>query len=235
MTLLPLVQSLLKDPAELLHRQDSPADLARLAPPLLGITAAGAALFGLVVGTQKGGVQLVFAAAKMPALFLVPPLLALPAAYALWRACGVEVAWRRLSLAALAGMARSAILAAALSPLLWLPYSMDLDYHQAVVLLAAALIAAGLPGMVSFVRAVPAGGERRWIAAVGTVVVLGACLAQTGWLLRPFVARPTVPVTFLRPIESSVFSSLDATAGAATGAYQEWDARGEGLLGRSAE
>lgn len=233
MTLLPLVQALLKDPADLLHRQDAPADLARLVPPLLGVTAAGAALFGVVVGTQRGGVQILYAAAKMPALFLIPALLALPAAHALWRACGVEVAWRRLSLAALAGMARSAVLAAALSPLLWLPYSLDIDYHQAVVLLAIALVAAGLPGLWSFVRAVPAGGEHRWIAAVGSTLVLGLCLAQTGWLLRPFVARPTAEVRFLRPIEASVFSSLPATADAAAGEYHEWEARSEGVLGRT--
>ena len=32
----------------------------------------------------------------------------------------------------------------------------------------------------------------------------GAITAQTGWVLRPFVARPEAELTFLRPIDSDV-------------------------------
>lgn len=231
---LSLVADVLRAPDRLVERHDQPAELVRLAPPLLGITAAGAAVFGLVVGTQHGGWQLLFAAAKMPVLFLAPPLLALPAAHALWRACGVDVSWRRLSVAALAAMARSAILAAALSPLLWLPFSLRVDYHLAVVLLAAAVLAVGLPGLWSFTRAVPTGGQRRWIAALGSAVVLGGVLAQTGWLLRPFVARPAGDLAFLRPVEGSIFSSLGATTDAAAGDYRDWEPERKGLLSREA-
>ena len=42
----------------------------------------GAALLGAVCGSYRGGIQIAFAAVKMPALFLVPLLVALPAVHA---------------------------------------------------------------------------------------------------------------------------------------------------------
>lgn len=233
--LLTLTTRVLRDPATLVDEHDSPTALARLAPPLLAITVSGAALFGLMVGSQRGGVQLVYAAAKMPALLLVPPLLALPAVHALWRAAGVEVGWRRLSVAALAGMARTSVLAAALGPVLWLLYSMDMDYHQAILLMVATIALAGLPGITALVRALPAGGDLRALAALGSVAVLFFAFAQTGWLLRPFIARPTAEVTFLRPVEEDVFSGLGATQRSAGGDYSGWKTSRSGLFATPVE
>ena len=51
-------------------------------------------------------------------------------------------------------------------------------------------------------------------------------------LLRPFVVRPRAEVSFLRPVEANVFTSLASTGRSARGHYRGWDARGAGLLGR---
>jgi len=225
-----LTTRVLRDPDTLVEANDSPAELARLAPPLLAITIGAGALFGFMVGSQYGGVQLAYAAIKMPLLLLLPPLVTLPAVHALYQQSGVDVSWRRLSIAALAGMARSAILAAALGPVLWLLYSMDLDYHSAVLWMVGVLCVAGLPGIASLVRSLPKGGHHRALAALGSGIVLFLAFAQTGWLLRPFIARPTAEVTFLRPVEENVFSSLGATQRSAHGEYDGWDARATGLL-----
>ncbi len=216
-----LTTRLLRAPDALVDERD----LERLAPALLTITALGAGTFGLVVGSYRGGVQLLYAAVKSPALLLVPVLVALPALHAL---TGGSVPWRRLALGGLVGMARAAVLAAAAGPALWLLYSVSPDYHLSILAMAVTLAACGLPGLAVVARLVP--GKQRIAAFLTTTLVLGLVLAQTGWLLRPWIARPTAEVSFLRPIEGDVLSSITATQRSARGQYSGWDARREGAV-----
>lgn len=234
-SLLTLTSQVLRDPIAVVDAHDGPSDLGWLAPRLLAISGAGAALFGAVVGSYRGGEQVLYAALKLPVLLWVPPLFALPAIHAAWRACEVAVPYRRLALAALAGMARAGVLASALAPVLWLPYSVQADYHVSVLLFAAMLALAALPGLTALARAIPAGGHHRWMAAGGSLALLALLLAQTGWLLRPFVARPTAEVALFRPVEGDIFSGLGHTAASSVGLYGEWEAERAGLLSREAE
>jgi hypothetical protein len=74
------------------------------------------------------------------------------------------------------------------------------------------------------------------MAVVGSLVVLGLLVAQTGWVLRPFVARPRGEVTFLRPVESDVFSALGASSRSAAGDYDsDWQPSGSGVFHRRGE
>jgi hypothetical protein len=232
--LLALTTLVLRDPTALVAEHDTAADLAWLAPRLLGISGVGAALFGAVVGSYRGGEQILFAAIKLPLLLWIPPLLALPAVHAAWRACEVEVSYRRLALASLAGMARAGVLASAVAPALWLPYSVHADYHLSVVLFALALGLTTLPGLGVIGRSIPAGGYRRWIATGGSLALVGLVLAQTGWLLRPFIARPRAEVALFRPVEGDILSGLGTTALSATGTYDGWDADRSGLFSADA-
>lgn len=225
-----LVSQVLRDPVGVVERSESSESLAQNAPPLLGIAVVGALLFGAVVGSSRGDIQVAYAAIKMPLLLWIPVMLALPACHALWRACELDVAWNRVVASGLVAMARTAILAAAAGPVLWLFYSVSPGYHISVLALAAALVAVGLPGMTVVAGAMPAGGRRRALAKLGSLLVLGLCVAQTGWLLRPFVSRPAGDVTFLRPIEEDIFSSLAATSRSAVGDYSsDWQPERKGM------
>ncbi len=225
-----LLTRLLRDPAALVDELDAPGGAARFAPGLLATTAVGGALLGGVVGAHHGGIQVLYAAAKTPLLLLLPPLLAMPAVHAAWALFGAEATWRRLSAGVLVGMARTAVLAAALGPLVWLGTSLGFGYHDAVLVFAGALVLAGLPGLLTVLRALPGPRELPWVAVVGSLVVLGASFAQTGWLLRPFVARPTAAVSFLRPLEEDVISSLQTSQRSARGVYSGWEAEPRGFL-----
>ena len=230
--LLSVLTRLLRDPQGLVESADHPAGLIEIAPPLLLATGVGAGLFGAVVGSHHGGIQILFAALKLPVLLLLPPILALPAVHGAWKLIGVEARWRRLSAATLVGMARTAVLAAALGPVVWLAFSGGLDYHMAVLAFAGTLVLAGLPGIATVLRALPSGGELRAVAVAGSIAVLGAVFAQTGWLLRPFLARPTAEITLLRPVEEDILSSLQASGHSAVGDYTGWSATRRGFMVR---
>lgn len=231
--LLALTGTLLRAPEQLTHSEAGDGQrLAELAPRLLAIGVVGMALFGLVLGCYRGEAQYLYAALKTPALFLIPILFGLPAIRAVHGACELQLSWSQLALAALVALARTAVLAAACGPVLWLYLSLTPDYHRAVLAMAASFALIGLPGLWTLTRCVPAGGRQRPLATAASVAVLGALLAQSGWLLRPFIARPKAEVTFLRPVEADVFSSLRSTGSAAQGNYDNWTASGAGLLGR---
>jgi hypothetical protein len=236
-SLLALTGVLLRKPESLIDDDefDVEARLIELAPKLLMLTLIGGAAFGLVVGSYRGSIQYLYAALKAPALLLLPMLLGLPALRAFLAACELQLSWSRLALAALLAVARTAVLAASTSPVLWLYLSMAPDYHQAVMAMAGALVIVGVPGLWTLTSSLPSGGRNRPLAQATALVVFGVLLAQTGWLLRPFVVRPRAEIALFRPIEANVFSSLEATQRAARGRHIEWEARSGGLLGSESE
>ncbi|HWB79137.1 MAG TPA: hypothetical protein VG755_29455 [Nannocystaceae bacterium] len=223
-SLLRLCARVLRAPAELVDR-DGRVPLAQLLPALLALIAIGGGLFGLVIGSYRGGVQHLFAAIKLPLVLLLPLLVSLPACRALYLAAGVRVSYERLVFASLVGMARAALLMAAAGPALWLVYSVALDYHVAVMLMCLALAVAGGIGLVTTASLLPGGGHLRFCAHAASLAIVGIVLAQGGWLLRPFLVRPRADVAFVRPLEADVFSSMNAALDSSRGRYKGWQAK----------
>jgi hypothetical protein len=224
---LTIAAQILRDPAALLSSADDPDYLAYVAPRALGVGVIGAALFGITVGSYHGGLQVAYAAVKMPLLFLLPMIVSLPAVRSLATTASTTVEWPRLALAGAIGGARAAVLAAALGPILWLYYSVQPDYRSSVFVFAGALVLAGVPGLSVVAKALPERAERRFAVGLASVALLGMVTAQTGWLLRPFIVRAEAPVTLLRPIESDVATSLGQTSLGAVGAYPTRSSRVE--------
>ncbi|MGH1344630.1 MAG: hypothetical protein ACRBN8_23930 [Nannocystales bacterium] len=233
-SLLETCAALIRDPVGL-GRDEPLRALHDHGPVLLAITVASAAVFGGVVGTYRGGVQLLYAALKLPLLWVVPVLVTLPAVRALYRVCGVVVSYAQASLAVLIGCARSALLLAVASPALWLMFSVEVDYHWAVLVLCGSLLGSGVVGLATLARVLPGSGPGKMVGSALAALAVGVVVAQSGWILRPFVARPRADVAFLRPIESDVFSSTLASWRSARGNYEGWDARPEGLLAEPPE
>jgi hypothetical protein len=233
-TLLSLIITTLRSPGTVVDDATSDAQTAWLVPRLLLITAVGGAVFGAVVGAHHGGIQVLYAAIKMPILFLVPLAVGLPAIRALFASDDAAPPWRRVGMAGLVGAARTGILAAAASPFLWLTWSVFRDYHTAILVLAASLLLVGGQGLLTLRHALP---TFRWIhvAPLGVAAILmGLTTAQTGWVLRPFIARPSAEITFLRPIEADIGNALFRATRSATGDYghegDEWAPASRGLM-----
>lgn len=221
--------NVLRSPADLIT--DDTERLTRLAPTLVGLTMAGIGLWAGVVGGYRGGIQMLYAPLKAPLLLFIPLAVCLPAMRALFDRDGIRLNHATVASAGLVGAARSGLLASALAPVLWLWLSIDPGYHEAVLATAVTLALAGIPGLWTIASALR--GPRSSIsAAVLSVMLLGVVTAQTGWMLRPFVVRPTATVELLRPMEADIASALLSTADSANGSYNGWEAEPAGVLGR---
>ncbi len=230
MSLLQLTVRVLRSPSSLLDGDRVP--LAALLPGLLALVGLAGGLFGVVIGSYRGGIQHLFAAIKLPVVLMLPLLVALPAIRALYLAGGVALRYDRLAFAAMVGVARASLLAAAMGPALWLLYSVNLDYHRAVMTMCAALCVAGAIGLGTMASLLPGGGRLRVCAHLASLVVAGVVFAQGGWLLRPFLVRPRAEISFVRPIEADVFSSVGAAWRSSRGDYRGWEAESVPLWDR---
>jgi len=81
----------------------------------------------------------------------------------------------------------------------------------------------------------PAGGRLRVCAHLASLVVVGVVLAQGGWLLRPFLVCPRAEISFVRPIEADVFSSVGAAWRSSRGDYRGWEAESVPMWDREVE
>ena len=91
MSVLSTCAAVLREPKTLVDTDPRRA-LEAHGPTLLGIIVVASAIFGVVVGTYRGGIQLLFAGTKLPLLWLLPLVVALPAMRALYRVAGIPVA-----------------------------------------------------------------------------------------------------------------------------------------------
>jgi hypothetical protein len=183
----------------------SPPDEDRPGYDLLGIVVFGA-LAGLSMGLWTGGWQLIYAATKVPLLLGGTMVIGFPAMVVLGRVLGCPLDTRDAGCLALATIARTAVVLAAMAPAtacfsISLPSASPGTYQTVVFVHVVAFAVSGLVGVTAI-----GGRLRRRIddARVrGRVVVLWLVIysfvgAQVTWLLRPYLATPGLPLEYLR-------------------------------------
>jgi hypothetical protein len=223
---LSLVDELLRDRALFLRRIEEEADPARLARALLAAIAVGAAVFGATLGSYRGGIQILFAAIKLPAVVLFTAAICTPGLNALARVlCGAASFRRELTLL-LGALALGCLLLAALSPVVFLAGRLDASYHQVTMIAVACCGIAGIPALLLLLRGLPRGVGHKRTAVFGVLLALLALVGtQMSWTLRPFLLRPrTVGVPFVRSIEGSFLESVRESLESARGVYRRNEA-----------
>jgi hypothetical protein len=192
-----------------------PSQQREVARSALLAIAVGGAMFGMAVGSFRGGRQLVVAAVKIPLVMLVTACVVGPALWALAAAFGRQ--WRLSSTIALmlAAGARASLVLGALSAPLWLGIDLGLSYRATK--LASALIygAAGASGLALLVRGI--GRERGRGGAVACFMAVSLVAgAQTAWVLRPYLGHPgdaVVPILVTDRAEGGVVGGLGSDEG----------------------
>lgn len=214
-----LIERMLRAPADV--ASDCREDRGTRAIALTSIAAIfiGSAVFGAVIGTFRGGVQVAYAAAKVPIAMLLTLAICAPAFYAMAATFGRAWPARAVMSLALAAAGRAALLLLALAPVLWLVIDLGAGYHGAVLAAAVAYGAAGAAALRLLVHGLGP-GRLRWLTTAGFVLVFVAVGGQTSWILRPYLVRPqTEEVPFLRAREGGFADALWTSGRSARGIY----------------
>lgn len=221
---LALVDRLLRDHRTIIahiHRAEALGPLARTC--VLTIAAA-AAVMGAALGDYRGGLQILYAALKLPLVLLLTAAITTPALTALDAAVsgrgGKLTDLRRDLATVLAALALAALLIAATAPIVLLAARLGAGYHDIILLTVACCAAGGLGGLIFFLRALATRGGGRRLVGLVFLTLCALVGSQLAWTLRPWVVRPrAVEVPFVRALEGSFLDAIGGSLNSARGIY----------------
>jgi hypothetical protein len=215
-----VLERLLRSPSQIAKHCAADEDPRALFLASLCATLLGAAAFGGVLATSRGGLQLLYSATKVPLALVITLVLVVPALHGLAASLGQPLRLSAVVSLALAATGRAALVLLALSPVVWLALDRGIGYHSSVLLAAACYALAGLSALGLLWHGVGKSLRGAFvIACFGLVLVPTG--AQTAWLLRPFIGRPAqARVPFLRHRESSFADAMYLSALSSQGIYR---------------
>ncbi len=172
--------------------------------PLIVLAASG--LYGAILGSWSAGgdgrfALIPYSAIKVPLVVLATTCVCLPGYFVLSTVLGLRSDFPIALSAIAAGQAGVALALASLAPLTRVAYISGIGHNQALVLAAAMFALATLAGAAVMLRRYRPllAKTRRHRLMLGAWVTMYIFVGiQMGWMLRPFVGTPGMPVTFLR-------------------------------------
>ncbi|MGE0869491.1 MAG: hypothetical protein AB7P03_13070 [Kofleriaceae bacterium] len=215
------IDLLLRDRHAMLAKIAGGGEIPAITRTMVVTIAVTMAIVGAALGSYRGGVQIAYAAIKLPLVLLGTAALSAPVLSAIGAALG-----RRSRLTAdialvIAALAFGALLLTACTPLIVLMRALDASYHQVILAVVGMFAFAGLASLKMIVSAVTreaAPGGRSAIAALCIVFVLVG--GQLSWALRPYLVRPRTPdVPFVREVEGSLLDAVTGALRSARGIY----------------
>jgi hypothetical protein len=216
-----LIDQLLRDREVILGKIAAGRDLVAIMRVMVATIAIAMAIVGAAIGSYRGGVQIGYAAIKLPLVLLGTAALSAPALTALGAALG-----RRVRLAAdlalvITALAFGAMLLSACTPLILLGRAMDVSYHSMVLGLVGMFAIAGCASLRMIVHALSVEhGPGRSSSIVGLCIVFALVGGQLSWALRPYLVRPRTPdVPFIRDVSDTLFDAITGSVRSARGVY----------------
>jgi hypothetical protein len=215
------IDQLLKSPAEVRAAIESQTALSARTRTYVGVLIVCTAVFGASLGFYRGGVQVLFAAIKLPLVTLLTLAVAAPLLYMLNRALERPANMAREVAQLVASLARGSLVLAAELPLIWAAHAMGADYHRLILL---TVVSCGVAGIASFWflwNAISVTKTSRGLVALMLLTTMGVIGAQSSWLFRPFLVRPRATnVVFMHPLEGSFSESIGDSFSSAQGHYR---------------
>lgn len=214
-----LFDELLRSPKQSADRAVMGRDLEPLVLAALVAILVGSGIFGCVLATSRGGMQLLFSAMKLPLALVATLVLVVPAFYALAASLGRPLSLRSAIGLVLAGTARAALVLVAFTPVVWLALDAGVGYHKGVLLASACYAVSTLAALRLILHGM--GADLRALVILACFAsVMAPVGAQTAWMLRPFFGRPAqAHVPFFRPRESSFLDAIAKSARSSVGIY----------------
>lgn len=216
-----LFDTLLRDRGAILDRIAAGQDLAATMRVMVATIAVAMAVVGAALGTYRGDLQIAYAAIKLPLVLLGTAALSAPALTAIGAALGREPRLGADLVLVTTALAFGALVLAACTPLILFGRAIDLSYHAMIMLIVIAFTIAGFAALRIVMRALDIEGAKGWrVATFGLAVVFSLVGGQLSWALRPYLVRPRTPeVTFLRPLEGSLYDAITGAASSVRGRY----------------
>jgi hypothetical protein len=216
-----LIDQLLRDRDAIVARIVAGKDLMEITRTMIVTIAIAMAIVGAALGSSRGGIQIGYAAIKLPLVLIGTAALSAPALTAIGAALG-----RRSKLTAdlalvITALAYGALLMSACTPLILLARALDLSYHQMILATVSMFAVAGCMSLRMVTRALAAEhNPGRNAALLGLCVVFALVGGQLSWSLRPYLLRPRTPeVPFLRETEGSLLDAVTGAIRSARGIY----------------
>jgi len=221
-----LIDLLLRDRPAMLARLRGCADLAAILRTMIATIAVAMAIVGAALGSYRGGIQIGYAAIKLPIVLLGTAALSAPALSAIGAALGRPSRLAADLALVMTALAFGALLLAACTPLILLARALDLGYHQTILATVALFALAGAAALHLICRGVALEAAAGWRTAVaGMCVVFSLVGGQLAWALRPYLVRPRTPeVPFIRDVEGSLFDAVHGAFRSARGIYDRDEA-----------
>jgi hypothetical protein len=162
--------------------------------------------YGALMGTFAGVrgdriLQVLYSATKVPLLLIVTFLIALPSFFVLNSLLGLRNDFRDVFAALLTTQAAVTIILASLGPFTLFWYGSSADYNSAILFNALMFAVASVSGQFvlwRFYRPLIARNAAHRLMFRTWLILYAFVGIQMGWVLRPFVGAPNVPVTFFR-------------------------------------
>jgi hypothetical protein len=169
-------------------------------------TLAAGMLYGAVMGTYGGLgadrlLQMLYSALKLPLLLLLSFAVSLPSFFVLNTLLGVRSDFTEVLRALLGSQAALTLVLASMAPLTALWYLSFTDYQPALLFNAALFATASFAAqwrLRSHYRTLVRRNPRHGVLLLAWLVLYAFVGIQMGWILRPFVGAPWLPVEFFR-------------------------------------
>ena len=170
---------------------------------LLGLwIVSGGALYGLVMGALGGRILGgVYSASKVPVLVLGATALCLPSFFVVNAVLGLRADFRAALRGILAAQGTVAVCLGGLAPVLLLFYVSRVSYPVALLLNGGLFAVASFAGQCTLRRhyavLIERNGRHR-IALTAWFALYVFVSIKLGWMLRPFIGDPSLPLEYLR-------------------------------------
>ena len=223
-----VLMQLLRDRSSFLTEIENNKYIDRKIVSLLVCSSLFLALYGAILGSTHGGLQIISSAFKLPALYLLTLLICLPTLYFMDVVLGSKQTFSQYVALLLASVAMMSVMLFGFAPVtLFFRLSID-DYWFFLLLNIIVLGFTGIVGIGFFYRSMMSliekeqlgkASKNRYKLITGWLFLYGFVGSQLGWTLRPFVGSPNEPFAMFREIESNFYIQAIKIVGKVLGVH----------------
>lgn len=219
-----VLMQLLRDRTAFLAEIEQQKNLDRKTVSLLFSSSIFLALYGAIIGSTNGVLQMLSSAFKLPALYLLTLIICLPTLYFFDVIFGSKRTFNQYLALLMATMAMISVMLFGFAPVtLFFRLSID-DFNFFRLLNVAVLALTGVIGVKFFYRSMLALIDKNTESAANRYKLITAWLflygfvgSQLGWTLRPFFSTPGTSFALFREIESNFYVEVIKIIGAFLG------------------